>query len=82
VKGCRVCRLPASERKFVDVALALGRSPAWLSRRFLNVSRHQIKTHLERCLRGDAFLYQVRLRGWDDVIEAAIAFKVEQEEAS
>ena len=67
MKGCRVCT--HIERRTIDIGLALY-SPAWVARRTKNLTRRQLKTHVQRCLGGSAFAHQARERGWDDVLEA------------
>jgi hypothetical protein len=65
-KSSRVWQLPYSERRLVDVGLAIGHGPGYLARRFLNLKRHQSKHHHDACLGGAALLHEARRRGWLD----------------
>ena len=73
-RPCRVCQ--HIEVRTINIALALS-SPAWVARRTKNLTRRQLKTHLERCLQGDAFAHRTRERGWDDVLEAIAEVELE-----
>lgn len=71
-KPCRVCALPTTGRCGVDAALALEiHGPAWIARRFLNLTKRDIKHHRDRYLCGDPLLAVAEQRGWLEDLEAS-----------
>jgi len=69
--ACRVCELLGRERRYVDLALARGRSPRWIARRFLNLSKAHFAHHRDTCLQGDPIKVVARSMGFELVEEEA-----------
>ena len=87
MKECRVCALPASERRGVDAALALKiHGLAWIARRFLNLSRRDVRHHRDHCLGPNPLIAVVRARGWtgedDELVVGEVVADVEAEEVT
>jgi hypothetical protein len=48
--GCRVCRLPPSERALINGGLSAGWSPRRLAERFNGLNRKDVKNHAKSCV--------------------------------
>ena len=48
--GCRVCRLPPSERDLVEGGMRSGWSPRSIAARFNRVNRKDISRHMTKCV--------------------------------
>ena len=64
---CKVCSHPL--RKEIDRALALGKSPAQLARKVLNLSKKQLKHHRNVCMEGDPLRVLAEQMGYELIDE-------------